>query len=67
MFADDALDPDAVLLIDREVEGSKQLAGIIQGIAGLILTIEFGLGGIALGHMNDLALFYVEGPHRHSE
>jgi uncharacterized membrane-anchored protein len=45
------------------VEWSKQLARVLQGIAGLVLAEELDLGGIALRHIDDLGLLYVERPH----
>ena len=42
-------DPDTVLLIDGESEWSQKLAGVLQGIAGLVLTKNCTLDGSPWG------------------
>src|SRR5262249_52481673 len=47
-------DPDAVFLVNGEVERRDELAGVLPGVAGLVLEEQFAPGRVALGHEHDL-------------
>ena len=55
-------DPDPILLIHREVERPLDLERAVHGLAIHGAAQDAPLRGVALGQMNDLALFIVERP-----
>ena len=60
--ADAVADPDAVLLVDGQMERGEQAAGVVQRVLALVLAVDARLGRIALRQMHDLALALVHRP-----